>query len=60
VFADPTFTPQIGLSHLTGSQAVLSRTITLKAPDGTPYNGLPVPITKTAASSETTEDLPAR
>lgn len=57
VFADPTFTPQIGLFHLVGGLALLTRTITLEAPDGTPYNGLPVPITKTAASSETTEDL---
>jgi hypothetical protein len=57
VFTDPTFNPQIGLFQLVGGKAVLQRTIVLKAPDGTPYNGLPVPITKTAASAEKTEDL---
>jgi hypothetical protein len=57
VFTDPTFHPQIGEFQLSGGKAVLRRTVVLKAPDGTPYNGLPVPITKTAASSEKTEDL---
>jgi len=57
VFTDPTFHPQIGLFHLVGAKAVLQRTIVLKAPDGTPYNGLPNPVTKTAASAEKTEDL---
>ncbi|MGC4110140.1 MAG: esterase-like activity of phytase family protein [Nocardioides sp.] len=57
VFTDPTFNPQIGEFQLQGGKAVLRKTIVLKAPDGTPYNGLPVPITKTAASSEKTEDL---
>ncbi|HXB47701.1 MAG TPA: esterase-like activity of phytase family protein [Streptosporangiaceae bacterium] len=57
VFTDPTFNPQIGLFHLVDGKAVLEKKIILKAPDGTPYNGLPVPITKTAASAEKTEDL---
>ena len=57
VFTDPTFNPQIGLFHLADGKAVLEKKIILKAPDGTPYNGLPVPITKTAASAEKTEDL---
>jgi Esterase-like activity of phytase/Bacterial Ig domain len=57
VFTDPTFNPQIGLFQLVGGKAVLQKKILLKAPDGTPYNGLPVPITKIAASSEKTEDL---
>jgi hypothetical protein len=57
VFTDPTFNPQIGEFQLSGGKAVLRKTIVLKAPDGTPYNGLPVPITKTAASAEKTEDL---
>lgn len=57
VFTDPTFNPQIGMFQLVGGKAVLRRTIVLKAPDGTPYNGLPVPITKSAASAEKTEDL---
>ncbi|AEV87016.1 hypothetical protein ACWT_5999 [Actinoplanes sp. SE50] len=56
-FADPGFHPQIGLFQLAGGRAVLQRTIVLKAPDGTPYNGLPNPVTKRAASSEKTEDL---
>ncbi len=57
VFANPTFNPQIGLFQLVGGKAVLQRTILLKAPDGTAYNGLPNPVTKTAASAEKTEDL---
>lgn len=57
VFADPTFNPQIGLFQLVGGKAVLQKTIVLRAPDGTPYNGLPNPVTKTAASAEKTEDL---
>ncbi|MCU7727479.1 esterase-like activity of phytase family protein [Actinoplanes sp. KI2] len=56
-FADPTFNPKIGLFRLVGGKAVVQRTIALKAPDGTPYNGLPNPVTKTAASAEKTEDL---
>ncbi len=57
VFTDPTFNPQIGLFQMVGGKAVLQKTILLKAPDGTAYNGLPNPVTKTAASSEKTEDL---
>jgi hypothetical protein len=57
VFTDPTFNPRIGLFQLVGGKAVLQKTIGLRAPDGTPYNGLPNPVTKTAASSEKTEDL---
>ena len=57
VFLDPTFTPQIGLFQLVGGKAVLRRTILLRAPDGTAYNGLPNPVTKTAASAEKTEDI---
>lgn len=57
VFTDPTFSPQIGLFQLVGGKAVLHKTIVLKAPDGTLYNGLPVPITKIAASAEKAEDL---
>jgi hypothetical protein len=57
VFTDPTFNPQIGLFHLVGGKAVLEKKIVLKAPDGTPYNGLPNPVTKVAASAEKTEDL---
>ena len=57
VFTDPTFNPQIGLFQLVGGKAVLQKKILLEAPDGTPYNGLPVPVTKIAASSEKTEDL---
>ncbi len=57
VFTDPTFNPQIGLFQLVGGKAVLQKTILLKAPDGTAYNGLPNPVTKTAASAEKTEDL---
>ena len=57
VFTDPTFNPQIGLFHLVGGEAVLEQKILLKAPDGSAYNGLPVPITKIAASAEKTEDL---
>jgi hypothetical protein len=57
VFTDPTFTPEIGLFDLVGGKAILDRSITLKAPDGTAYNGLPNPVTKLAASSETAEDL---
>ena len=57
VFTDPTFNPQVGLFQLEGGKAVLRKTVLLTAPDGTPYNGLPVPITKTAASAEKTEDL---
>jgi hypothetical protein len=56
-FMQPTFNPQIGVFQLVGGKAVLQRTIGLKAPDGTPYNGLPNPVTKTAASAEKTEDL---
>ncbi len=57
VFTDPTFNPQIGLFQLVGGKAVLRKTILLKAPDGTAYNGLPNPVTKNAASAEKTEDL---
>jgi hypothetical protein len=57
VFTDPTFNPQIGLFQLVGGKAVLQKTIVLKAPDGTAYNGLPNPVTKNAASAEKTEDL---
>jgi hypothetical protein len=57
VFLHPTFNPQIGLFHFTGGQAVLQKSIALKAPDGTAYNGLPNPVTKTAASAEKTEDI---
>jgi Esterase-like activity of phytase/Bacterial Ig domain len=57
VFLDPTFNPQIGLFQMVGGKAVLQKTIGLKAPDGTPYNGLANPVTKTAASAEKTEDL---
>jgi hypothetical protein len=57
VFTDPTFHPQIGLFQLVGGKAVLQRTIVLTAPDGTPYNGLPNPVTKSAASAEKTEDI---
>jgi hypothetical protein len=57
VFTDPTFNPQIGLFQLVGGKAVLQKTILLKAPDGTAYNGLPNPVTKNAASAEKTEDL---
>jgi hypothetical protein len=57
VFTDPTFNPQIGEFQLSGGKAVLRKTILLETPDGTAYNGLPVPITKTAASAEKTEDL---
>ena len=57
VFTDPTFNPQIGLFQLVGGKAVLRKTILLTTPDGTAYNGLPVPVTKTAASAEKTEDL---
>jgi hypothetical protein len=57
VFTDPTFNPQIGMFQLVAGKAVLQKTILLKAPDGTAYNGLPNPVTKTAASSEKTEDL---
>jgi hypothetical protein len=57
VFADPTFNPQIGLFQLVGGKAVLQKTIGLKAPDGTAYNGLPNPVTRNAASAEKTEDL---
>jgi Esterase-like activity of phytase/Bacterial Ig domain len=57
VFTDPTFNPQIGLFQLVGGKAVLHKTIILKAPDGTAYNGLPNPVTKNAASAETAEDL---
>ncbi len=57
VFTDPTFTPQIGLFQLVGGKAVLQKTIDLRAPDGTPYNGLANPVTKNAASAEKTEDL---
>jgi hypothetical protein len=57
VFADPTFNPQIGLFQLVGGRAVLQKTILLKAPDGSAYDGLPNPVTKSAASAETTEDL---
>jgi len=57
VFTDPVFNPQIGLFQLVDGKAVLQKTIVLKAPDGTPYNGLPNPVTKTAASAEKTEDL---
>ncbi|WP_432840967.1 esterase-like activity of phytase family protein [Dactylosporangium sp. CA-092794] len=57
VFTQPTFNPQIGVFQLTGGKAVLQRTIGLRAPDGTPYNGLPNPVTKNAASAEKTEDL---
>ena len=56
-FTDPTFNPQIGLFQLVGGKAVLRKTIVLKVPDGTPYNGLPNPVTKTAPSAEKTEDL---
>ncbi|WP_261554635.1 esterase-like activity of phytase family protein [Frankia tisae] len=56
-FTDPTFNPQIGLFQLVGGKAVLRKKIVLKAPDGTPYNGLPNPVTKNAASTEKTEDL---
>ena len=44
-FTDPTFHPQIGLFHLVHGNAVLHRTIVLRSPDGTPYNGLPNPVT---------------
>jgi hypothetical protein len=57
VFLDPTFNPQVGLFQLVGGKAVLQKTILLKAPDGTAYNGLPNPVTKSAASAEKTEDL---
>lgn len=57
VFLDPTFNPRIGLFQLIGGKAVLQRTIPLKAPDGTAYNGLANPMTKTAASAEKTEDI---
>ena len=57
VFTDPTFNPQIGLFQLVGGKAVLHKTIVLKAPDGTAYNGLPNPATKNAASAEKAEDL---
>lgn len=57
VFTDPTFNPQLGLFQLVGGKALLQKTILLKAPDGTAYNGLPNPVTKTAASAEKTEDL---
>ncbi|HEY2791799.1 MAG TPA: esterase-like activity of phytase family protein [Micromonosporaceae bacterium] len=57
VFTDPTFNPQIGLFDLVGGKAVLEKKIVLRAPDGTPYNGLPNPVTKVAASPESAEDL---
>ncbi|MFD0575977.1 esterase-like activity of phytase family protein [Dactylosporangium darangshiense] len=57
VFLAPTFNPRIGVFQLVGAKLVLQRTIGLKAPDGTPYNGLANPVTKAAASAEKTEDL---
>jgi hypothetical protein len=54
VFLDPTFNPQIGLFQLVGGKAVLQKTILLKAPNGSAYNGLPNPVTKSAASAEKT------
>ncbi|GAA2364182.1 esterase-like activity of phytase family protein [Dactylosporangium salmoneum] len=57
VFLDPAFNPRIGLFQLVGGKAVLQRTILFKTPDGTAYNGLPNPVTKTAASAEKTEDI---
>jgi hypothetical protein len=57
VFLDPTFNPRIGVFHLVGGKAVLQRTIPLRTPAGTAYNGLANPVTKTAASAEKTEDI---
>lgn len=50
----PTFTPAIGRFTLTGTKAVLKKTIPLRAADGSPYNGL---VNSQANTGETITDL---
>ncbi|BCJ38155.1 hypothetical protein Athai_56580 [Actinocatenispora thailandica] len=50
----PDFAPSIGLFKLRGGKAVRLRTITLRAPDGTPYNGR---VNTVADTGETITDL---
>lgn len=50
----PDFTPAIGQFKLVNGRAVLQRTITLKAADGSPYNGQKSTL---ADTGETLEDL---
>ncbi|MFF4803393.1 esterase-like activity of phytase family protein [Streptomyces sp. NPDC001351] len=50
----PHFDPAIGKFRLTGTRAVLERTIPLRAADGTPYNGL---VNSQASTGENLVDL---
>ncbi|MER6383879.1 esterase-like activity of phytase family protein [Streptomyces sp. NPDC001250] len=50
----PDFDPAIGKFRLTGTKAVLERTIPLRAADGTPYNGL---VNSRASTGENLVDL---
>jgi hypothetical protein len=50
----PSFDPSIGKFKLTGTQAVLERTIPLRAANGAHYNGL---VNSQASTGETIEDL---
>ncbi len=50
----PGFTPAIGKFRLTGTDAVLEKKITLKAANGSPYNGQ---VNTQAGTGETIEDL---
>ncbi|KOV64074.1 esterase-like activity of phytase family protein [Streptomyces sp. MMG1121] len=50
----PDFDPAIGKFRLTGTKAVLERTIPLRAADGTPYNGL---VNSQAGTGENLVDL---
>ncbi|MEU8971493.1 esterase-like activity of phytase family protein [Streptomyces monashensis] len=50
----PDFDPAIGKFRLTGTKAVLERTIPLRAADGTPYNGL---VNSRASTGEKLVDL---
>ena len=50
----PGFAPSIGKFKLTSDKAVLEKTITLRAADGTPYNGQ---VNSQASTGETITDL---
>ncbi|KPM54263.1 3-phytase [Frankia sp. CcI49] len=50
----PSFAPKIGKFRLVDGRAVLERTITLRAADGTPYNGR---VSTEASTGETILDL---
>ncbi|MFS4092457.1 esterase-like activity of phytase family protein [Streptomyces sp. AF1A] len=54
VLPRPGFDPAIGRFRLTGTKAVLERTIPLRAADGTPYNGL---VNTQAGTGENLVDL---